>query len=187
MMHKLKAAGLLGALALAVVTLLTSVPASGDGGYLITGMVSRLRRFCAPGEYREACRYLANLIVPATPFLPELQNGDPIPQDKLDPFLRVAVARMGPIVAPERTCEGCIETVSDLEALLATNLTSKNIADMMDDACEARYRNDPALAQQCAGEVGFTVKGLIDALLANLPPETMCSSGTRRPMNLCAQ
>lgn len=94
-MKKMKAAGVLVALALAAVTLLTSMPASGDGGYLITGMVSRLKRFCAPGPYRDACRYLANLIVPATSFLPELQNGDPLPPDELEPFLRVAVARAG--------------------------------------------------------------------------------------------
>lgn len=186
MMNKLKAAGLIGALALAVVTLLTSIPASGDGGYLITGMVSRLKRFCAPGEYREACRYVANLIVPATPFLPEIENQQPIPPGELDTFLRVAVARMAPIVAPERTCDGCTQTVSDFESLLATNGTARIIADMMDDACDARYRNDTALAQQCAAEVGFVVPPLIDALLANLPPNTMCSSGTRRPMNLCA-
>ena len=186
MMNKLKAAGLLGALALAAVTLLASVPASGDGGYLITGMVSRLKRFCAPGEYREACRYVANIIVPATPILQEIQNGDPIPQDKLDPFLRVAATRMAPLVAPERTCDGCVQTVSDFESLLATNGVALAIADMLDDACAARFRNDTVLAQQCQGEIGFTVPNLIDALLANLPPITMCSTGTRRPMNLCA-
>lgn len=186
-MKKLKAAGVLGALALAAITLLGSVPAAGDGGYLITGMVSRLKRFCAPGEYREACRYLANLIVPATPFLPELQNGDPIPPDQVEAFFRVAIARASRVVAPERTCDGCIEKVSDFEALLATNQTVQLIVDMMDDACAARFRNDAALAQQCAGEVGATISPLVDLLLANLPPETMCSSGTRRPMNLCAE
>lgn len=187
MMNQLRAAGLLGALALAVVTLVTSVPASGDGGYLITGMVSRLKRFCAPGEYRDACRYLANLIVPATPLLPEPQNGQPIPPDEADAFLRVAVARMGRVVAPVRTCDACIEKVSDFEALLATNGTAQSIVDMMDDACASRFRNDAALAQQCAGEIGATIAPLVDLLLANLPPVTMCSSGTRRPMNLCAQ
>ena len=50
-----------------------------------------------------------------------------------------------------------------------------------------RHRSDPALAQQCSGEVAFTVNGLIDLLLANLPAETACSSGTRRPMNLCGR
>jgi hypothetical protein len=186
MMKKLKAAAVLGALALAAITLLSSVPASGEGGFLITSMVSRLKRFCVPGQYRETCRYIANLIVPATPFLPELQNGDPIPEDKLAAFSRVAVARMGPLVAPESTCDGCVQKVSDIESLLATNGTADNIADQMDDACAARYRNDATLAQQCAGEVSFVVPHLIDVLLANLPPSTMCAEGTRRPMNLCA-
>lgn len=186
MINKLKATALLGALALTAVTLLGSVPATGDGGYLITGMVSRLKRFCAPGEYRDACRYLANLIVPATPFLDDLQNGQPLPPDEAEAFLRVAVARMGPVVAPVRTCDSCIEKVSDFEALLATNGAAQVIADMMDDACASRFRNDAALEQQCAGEIGGTIPGLIDLLLANLPPETMCSTGSRRPMNVCA-
>jgi hypothetical protein len=189
MMKKLKAAGLLAALALAAVTLLTSIPASGDGGFLITSMVTRIKRFCAPGEFREACRYLANVIVPATPILPYIQNpqGPPIPADKLAAFLPVAATRMAPVVSPERTCDGCVESVSDLEALLATNGTVQVIADMMDDACTARFRNDTASAQQCAGEIHSTLPGLIDLLLANLPPVTACSAGTRRPMNLCAQ
>lgn len=187
MMKKLRAAGLLGALALAVVTLLTSVPASGNGGYLITGMVSRLKRFCAPGEYRDACRYLANLIVPATPLLDDLQSGQPVPPGEAEAFLRVAVARMGPVAAPVRTCDACIEKVSDFEALLATNGTVQSIVDMMDDACASRFRNDATLAQQCAGEIGATISPLVDLLLANLPPETMCSAGSRRPMNICAE
>ena len=150
-------------------------------------MVSRIKRFCAPGEFREACRYLANVIVPATPLLPELQNGDPIPADKLAAFLPIAATRMAPVVAPERTCDGCVQSVSDLEAFLATNTVAATIADMMDDACTARFRNDTARAQQCAGEIHSTIPGLVDLILANLPPLTACSAGTRRPMNLCAQ
>lgn len=186
-MKKLKAAGLLGALALAAVTLVTSIPASGDDGFLITSMVSRIKRFCAPGEFREACRYLANIIVPATPILPEILNDDPIPADKLDAFLPVAATRMGPAVVPERTCGGCIDKVTDLESLLATNGAAESIADMMDDACTARFRKDTARAQQCTAEINSTLPRLIDLILANLPPPTACSSGTRRPMNLCHQ
>lgn len=90
------------------------------------------------------------------------------------------------MVAPERTCDGCIQKMSDFEQLLATNGTAQSIMDMMDDACVARYRNDSALAQRCAGEIASTMPGLIDTVLAYLPPDTMCSSGSRRPMNLCA-
>jgi len=186
-MKKLKAIGILGALALTGLTLLTTAPASGNGSFLITSMVSRLRRFCPPGELRPGCRYLANLIVPAAPFLDELAAGDTIPPEQLEPFLRVAVARMGPLVAPERTCIGCEETVKDLEELLANNGTARNIIDMMDDACAARFRKDADLTQQCANEVRFVIPQLIDVILANVPPSTACSTGKHRPMNLCAE
>jgi hypothetical protein len=185
-MKRLKAIGILGALALTGLTLLTTAPASGNGSFLITSMVSRLKRFCAPGELRPGCRYLANLIVPASPFLGELVAGDPIPPSQLEPFLRVAVARMGPVVAPERTCMGCVEKVSDFESLLATNGTAQDLTDMMDDACAARFRKDAMLAQQCADELGQVIPSLIDLILANAPPLPACSTGTHRPMNLCA-
>lgn len=186
MMKKLKAAGVLVALTLAAVTLLNTVPASGDSGFLITSMVSRLKRYCGTGQYRDACRYIANVIVPARPILAELQNGDPIPPAKQEAFLRIALARMGRVVGPEKTCDGCVQKVQNFESLLATNGTSLNIVDLMDDACTARFRNDPTRAAQCAGEVAATVPQLIDLLLANLPPLTACSSGKRRPMNYCA-
>ena len=184
-MKKLKAAGLLGALALAAVTLLTSVPASGDNGFLIAGMVTKIKHFCAPGEFREACRYVATVMAAATPFLPELQNSEDIPEAELAAFLPAAANLMKKVVGPARTCDDCVEAVQDLESFLATNGTAAAIADMMDDACPVRFRKDPALAQQCAGEINSTIPPLIDFLLANLPPQTACSSGTSRPMNLC--
>jgi hypothetical protein len=186
-MKKLKAIGILGALALTGLTLLPTAPASGSGSFLITSMVTRLKRFCAPGDFRPACRYFANIIVPASPFLDELVAGEPIPPSKLEPFLRVAVSRMGPVVAPERTCGGCLEKVKNFEDLLASNGTVRSIVDMMDDACVARFRKDEALARQCAGELRSVVAPLIDLLLANTPPRTACSTGKHRPMNLCAE
>jgi hypothetical protein len=191
MMNKLKAAAFLGALALAAITLVGSMPAAGDDGFLITGMVTRIKRFCAPGQYRDACRYVANLIVPATPILPYFEapppgtDPGPIPADKLAAFLPLAATRMGAFVRPERTCDGCVEKVSDMEALLATNGTTQALADMMDDACAARFRNDSASAQRCAEEIHGAIPSLIDTLLANLPPITACSVGKGRPMTLC--
>lgn len=191
MMNKLKAAGFLGALALAAITLVGSMPAAGDDGFLITGMVTRIKRFCAPGQYRDACRYVANLIVPATPILPYLVPPPPgtepeeIPADKLAAFLPIAATRMGSFVRPERTCDGCVEKVADLESWLATNGTVQAITDMMDDACAARFRNDSASAQRCTDEIHGTFPAFIDLLLANLPPETACSVGKGRPMTLC--
>lgn len=192
-MNKLRAAGLLGGLALAAVTLLTSMPAKGDEGLLISSMVSRLKRFCAAGEYRDVCRYMANIIVPATPLLPYIApapgepDPGPIPADKLAKFVQVASTRLAPYVRPERTCEGCIEKVSDFEALLATNNTSQSIANMMDDACAARFKNDAASAARCTGEVQTLMPYLIDFLLANVPPQTACSSGKGGPMSHCEQ
>ncbi len=185
MMKKLRAAAVLGGLALAAVTLVTSIPATGNSGYLITSMTSRIKRFCAPGELRDACRYLANVIVPATPLFPYFSSNDPIPPATLGAFLPVAATRMAPLVAPERTCDGCVQTVSDFESLLATNGTTTQIIDMMDDACTARFRRDAASAAQCASEIAGTIPALVDLILANLPPLTACSAGTRRPMNLC--
>jgi hypothetical protein len=186
-MKKLKAICILAVLALTALTLLNTAPASGSGSLLITSMVSRLKRFCDPGELRPACRYLANLIVPASPFLDELTLGDPIPPEQLEPFLRVAVARMGRVVAPERTCGGCMAKVKVFEDLLASNGTARDIVDMMDDACAARFRKDAALAEQCARELRFVIPQLIDTILANEPPRTACETGAHRPMNLCAE
>ena len=182
-MKRIKAAGILGALALAAITLFTSVPASGEPPFLITSMVSRLKRFCDPGELRSACRYIATLIAPAA------AAGGPGNLDD-ETFLKTAVVRMPPALgrfAPaERNCLGCLQKVSDLEQLLANNGTARDIVDMMDDACVARYKNDPAKADQCVGEIAMFVPEMIDTILANLPPQTACESGSRRPMNYCA-
>ncbi|MBY0276350.1 saposin domain-containing protein [Candidatus Binatia bacterium] len=185
-MKNLKAIGILGVLAVTALTLVGTAPASGNGSFLITGMVSRLKRFCAPGELRPACRYLANLVVPASPFLDELVVGKELPPDQVEQFRRIAVARMGPLVAPERTCDGCRQKVHDFEELLAANDTIADVVDMMDDACAARFRKDGALATQCATEVRRVVAPLVDLVLQELPPSAACSIGARRPMNLCA-
>lgn len=185
-MKNLKAIGVIGALALAALTLVTTAPASGNGSLLITGMVSRLKRFCAPGELRPGCRYLANLIVPGSSLIEDVIAGDDIPPAQLEQFLRIAVARMGPVVAPERTCSGCLQKVKDFEDLLAANDTVADVVDMMDDACAARFRRDTALATQCAREVEDAVPALIYVIGKNLSPHAACSTGAHRPMNLCA-
>ncbi|HEV7733187.1 MAG TPA: saposin domain-containing protein [Candidatus Binatia bacterium] len=221
-MTKLKGAAILGALAIAGVTLLGSFPASGGESFLLinTKRLSKACRAVDDADRSGICKVAAGLVERLGGLDPEIE----IPPAQLERALR----KMGPFVkrglkqeccdppcrrqcsgggfcftddqctggetclpCPEQPCQtscaelkgnrcdGCIHMVSNLEAWLANNGSAKLLGDVMENACDGRFA-DPAITQQCKGEVRQSVNEVIDLVLANAPPATACQNPALR-------
>jgi hypothetical protein len=83
-MTKLKGAGILGAMILAALTLLTSFPASGKSSFLLAS-AHRLTNACrASIDDERICRFVAGIVV----ILDDLDPADPVPPDLAERMLR---------------------------------------------------------------------------------------------------
>jgi hypothetical protein len=170
-MTRLKGAAILLGLLVAGTTLLSSLPASGGLPDLSSDVARRLATACPPSADRALCRFVAGIIQ----FVAE---PEPV-------FVRKALPRLRPVVRlprGERDCDGCLQAVGDIEALLATNGTAAGLENMVFDGC-ARFRTQ-AQVQECQ-ELSSFVPQAIDKVLANMPPQIACSSGDRRPFIYC--
>ncbi len=195
-MTKLKGAGILGAMVIAGVTLLTSFPASSASSFLSL-RTWRLEKACLSATTNpDLCKIVARLAD---------RLGRPEAATEAD--LAYAVRKMrGPVqryqikgccdCADTLTCDPntcleqcadvdggrcakCVSAVSTIEARLATNGTAALLADTIGTACDGRFA-DPAATQSCKDQINGAVPVAIDKLLANLPPLTLCQGLYRR-------
>lgn len=179
-MTKLKGAVILGAMALAGVTLLSSLPASSATSFLLVSG-TRLAKACRDtGATEPVCKFMAN----AVDRLAGVDLGQPVDETLVYKTLRKL---RGPIkksikqgcCAGQDRCEACVTAVSEVESYLATNGTAQLLADTLETACDGRFA-DPNVTAECKFQINGAVPPIIDWILANYPPVTACESDALR-------
>jgi hypothetical protein len=177
-MSKTKALGILAAMLLCGVILLSTLAvAAGDPYFSV--LQGPFLRGCAEqaglrsGEqakaFMEACRFVVHALRGLTPFN--------ITAEEFQDALVDEILSRTP-----GNCDKCIQVIGDLEAALATNQTAQNIDDALVAGCERRF-SDPAEADQCRQIVGdLLTPQTIDFVLANFPPLTACRAANSCPL-----
>jgi hypothetical protein len=153
-MSKARAAGILGALVLCGLLVLSSLAVAG-GDPFFAMVKDAFQRACSEqATDPEACLF----VVRALPILAQL----------LDAFKETLGLQAG------MTCDECVQVVQDFEIILAANGTVQDIADALAVGCGERFR-DPARADECRQRVdALTISAPIDVFLGNFPPLTAC-------------
>lgn len=179
-MTKLKGAVILGAMALAGVTLLGSLPASSATSFLLVSG-TRLAKACRnTGATEPVCKFVAN----AVDRLAGVDLQQPVDERLVYKTLRKLrgpikkAVKQGCCVGLNR-CDACVTAVSEIEAYLATNGTSLMLADTLETACDGRFA-DPNVTAECKGQINGAIPPIIDWLLANYPPQIACQSDALR-------
>ena len=170
-MGKVKAAAVLGGLMCALLVLSTWAVASGNVSFAL--LQGAFQRAClehptppggSPQGFADACVFIARILKTLPP-----STTPPTPEQ-----LQAAAATGIAASKVPCDCEECIQFVSDIEAVMATNGTAAEITDVFAAACDARY-TDPATVAQCRQLVSaVSVPQAIDFVLANYPPQVVC-------------
>jgi hypothetical protein len=136
---------------------------------------SRDPSFIPPKAFLAACLFIVRTLIPLEPDqLPRLdqvltnRDAEDIEEAALEAFRKET-----PGLKRRSTCDECVLAVSDLEVALATNGTATDTVDALEAGCDEHFFRHFAKAKQCRKYVS-PVPLLIDFVLANLPPETVC-------------
>jgi hypothetical protein len=133
------------------------------------------KSFIPPEPFLAACLFIVRTLIPLEPDqLPRLdqvltnRDAEDIEEAALEAFRKET-----PGLKRRSSCDECVQAVSDLEADLATNGTARDITDALENGCDERFFRHFAKARQCRSSVS-PIPVLIDFVLANLPPVTVC-------------
>jgi hypothetical protein len=179
-MSKARAVGVLGALIVGGMVLLSSLAVASDPvpGYF-KKVDDAFRRSCRQNsDVAPVCLFLVRVLKPLTP--PLFDAGSNTTEEELEDTAVAAFKTKTPGLRRGSDCDECIQAVTDLEVLLATNGTVLDVRDALEMACESRFA-DPAKATQCR-EFVAPLPQVIDFLVSNFPPESVCQALKRCPL-----
>jgi hypothetical protein len=166
---KLKRVAVLGGILLTGVFFIGKFPAAGQGPNSVPNY----------GSLRQAClndTLTVGGCLVAAAALNQVRAGS----TDIQPVL--AALRNALNLTGKTTCDSCVTTTANFESLLATNGTAQEIEQTLHAAC-ARDFPDFTSQQACDGFVDGNVPQIIDHLLANYPPVTLCQNFGFCPVN----
>jgi hypothetical protein len=172
-MSKLKGAGILGAIVLAGVILLTTFSVREAIGDFLVLSDPRIEQACSTtGLNSEVCLIVAGWLQRVGSYVIAGEAVPPAQLQKAVKLFQQPIRQCKTPCAGFGACDKCVLVVTELELQLAANGTAANIEDALDTACEGL---DPTLTQQCLDQVA-NVPLLIDFILTFEPPVTACQT-----------
>jgi hypothetical protein len=197
-MSKARAAGVLGALILCGLLFLSNLVIAQKDNYFarLQGAVTRgclelaLLPNVAPDDgstpsatvfFFDACTLFVHALKDVTPSLtPSNSTLEEFEDAFLGEMAGFIVRWAARVDAQENACDECVQVVQDVEIFLAANGTAASLEDALLAGCEERFSN-PTEADQCRQIVeAVGVPVLVDFILGNFPPLTLC-----RELNFC--
>jgi hypothetical protein len=183
LMSTARAAGVLGALILCGLLLLSSLALASKDTFFATIQGALLWACSQQAAERsgddavvflKACNYVVRALRGVTSTSPEDVAQALFEGLGKNPHFEVPCPEGEECVTPTTRCDRCVQAVQNLEIVLAANNTVEDIQDALQAACDKRF-SDPAEASQCLQVVNdLPLPAAVDFMLGNFPPLVAC-------------
>lgn len=182
-MSKPRAAALLGGLAMVGVLVLSSLVGAQQSYF--QQLKGALGRACLQHTtenvdddfrdiFRAACSFTSVTLQELPPGEGDLEDRVGLREALLAGFAEAPGLGTAPSPPTVDSCDECLAAIQPFESFLATNGTADGIRDAVEAACRKKFTETPQI-DQCLETVAETpIPQLIDFVLANYPPLTVC-------------